>query len=83
MAVRARGSTGWITASSSGILPELRFEFDRKRFAVLFVPVRCIFRLDDATLLRCRIEACTDAISHRSKPRLDYSLLAACVACRH
>jgi len=57
MAVRARGSTGWITSSSSSKLPDVRFEFDRNRFAVLSVRVRCTLRFDEAILLRCRTEA--------------------------
>jgi hypothetical protein len=55
--VRARGSTGWTTSSSSRRLPEVRFEFDRSLFAVLSVRVRCIFRFDEAMLLRCRTDA--------------------------
>jgi hypothetical protein len=59
MAVRARGSTGWTTSSSSSRLPEVRFESDRSRFAVLSVRVRCIFKFEEAMLLRCRTEACS------------------------
>jgi hypothetical protein len=58
MAVRARGSTGCTTSSSSSTLLEVRFEFDRSRLAVLSVRVRCIFRFDEVTLFRCRTEAC-------------------------
>lgn len=57
MAVRARGSTGCTTSSSSSRLPDVRFEFDRSRLAVLSVRVRCIFRFDEAMLLRWRTDA--------------------------
>ena len=58
MAVRARGSTGCTTSSSSDILPEVRLEFDRRRLTELPVWVRCIFRFDEVILPRCRTEAC-------------------------
>lgn len=57
MAVRARGSTGCTTSSSSTKLSELRFELDRSRLVELPVGVRCIFTFDDAMLPRCRTEA--------------------------
>jgi hypothetical protein len=58
MAVRARGSTGCTTSSSSMMLPDVRFEFDRNRLTELPVCVRCILRLEEAMLPRCRTEAC-------------------------
>lgn len=57
MAVRARGSTGCTTSSSSDRLPDVRLEFDRSRLIELPVCERCIFRLDDVMLPRCRTEA--------------------------
>jgi hypothetical protein len=35
----------------------VRFELDRSRLAVLSVRVRCIFKFEEAMLLRCRTEA--------------------------
>jgi hypothetical protein len=58
MGVRARGSTGCTTSSSSMLLPDVRFEFDRNRLTELPVCVRCILRFDEAMLPRCRTEAC-------------------------
>jgi hypothetical protein len=70
MAVRARGSTGCTTSSSSSTLFEVRFEFDRSRLAVLSVRVRCIFRFDEVTLFRCRTEACdTELTSSTIRPK--------------
>ena len=57
MAVRARGSTGCTTSSSSTMLLALRFELDRSRLVELPVCVRCILTFDDAMLPRCRTEA--------------------------
>lgn len=57
IAVRARGSTGCTTSSSSSRLPEVRFELERKRLAELSVRVRCIFRFAEVILLRWRTEA--------------------------
>lgn len=81
--VRARGSTEWITSSSSSILPEVRFEFDRNRFAVLSVRVRCIFKLDEAILLRCRTEALSSVSHYVWRFNLVNLLLAADAACQH
>jgi hypothetical protein len=58
MAVRARGSTGCTTSSSSSMLPVVRFEFDRNRLIELPVCVRCTLRFDEVMLPRCRTEAC-------------------------
>jgi hypothetical protein len=57
MAVRARGSTGCTTSSSSNMLPDVRLEFDLSRFIELPVCVRCILRFDEAILPRCRTDA--------------------------
>lgn len=57
IAVRARGSTGCTTSSSSSVLPEVRFELERNRLAELSVRVRCIFRFAEVILLRWRTEA--------------------------
>ncbi len=64
MAVRARGSTGCTTSSSSTMLPDVRLEFDRSRLPELPVCVRCILRFDEVTLVpRCRTDACIN-VSH-------------------
>jgi hypothetical protein len=55
IAVRARGSTGCTTSSSSSALPDVRLEFDRMRPAELSVRVR--WMLADAMLFRGRSEA--------------------------
>jgi hypothetical protein len=57
MAVRARGSTGCTTSSSSNMLPDVRLEFDLSLLTELPVWVRCILRFDDAILPRCRTDA--------------------------
>lgn len=57
MAVRARGSTGCRTSSSSRALPDVRLELERSRPAELSVRVRCILRVVETVLLRGRREA--------------------------
>jgi hypothetical protein len=65
MAVRALGSTGCTTSSSSSMLPDVRFEFDRTRVLDPSVLVRCIFSVADVTLLRCLTDACIRVSLHR------------------
>src|SRR4051794_2824046 len=80
IAVRARGSTGCTTSPSSR-LAAVRFESDRSRVVEPLVWLRCIFRVVEATLLRCLTDACIQTIStfnrqtttskqgtHRSRP---------------
>lgn len=82
MGVRARGSTGCTTSSSSSTLPVVRFEFERSRLTELPVCVRCIFKLDEAMLPRCRTEAWR-IVSYSSAPTSTLNILpAADATCR-
>ena len=84
MAVRARGSTGCTTiSSSSAMLPDVRLEFDRSLLTELPpVCVRCILRFDEAMLPRCRTDAYINVSHHNCRFQRLHSLLAVCAACQ-
>lgn len=80
IAVRARGSTGCTISSSSATLPVVRFESERNRLTEPSVLVRCIFKVDDAILLRCRTEACC-SLDKQCLGILQYSQLLVDATC--
>jgi hypothetical protein len=79
MAVRARGSTGCTTiSSSSATLPDVRLEFDRRRLPEFPVCVRCILRFDEAMLPRCRTDAYITSVTMSVASRLRLTARGLC-----